>query len=136
MKLTYYIGYGGNNMGYLQCQKCGGYYELQEGEKANDYDYCQCGGELKYHLSYDDLRKSDSPTNVEGETKKSSNKGLIIVLLIGGLFLFLIFIIIPALLIYRSYFASDPSDIQNATTINSVRGPIHFLATLFSLYLG
>ena len=121
-------------MGYLQCKKCGGYYELQEGESPDDYNVCHCGGELEYRHTYDDM-KSDFPT-VEEETKKSSSKGLIIVLLVGGLFLFLIFIIVPALLIYRSYFASDPSDIQNATIVNSVRGPVHSLATLFSPYLG
>lgn len=35
-------------MGYLECNKCNGYYELQEGENPNDFDLCQCGGTLKY----------------------------------------------------------------------------------------
>ena len=35
-------------MGYLICEKCGGYYELEEGESFTDFDVCQCGGTLKY----------------------------------------------------------------------------------------
>ena len=35
-------------MGYLNCKKCGGNYELQEGESPKDFDKCQCGGDLKY----------------------------------------------------------------------------------------
>jgi hypothetical protein len=35
--------------GYLVCEKCGGYYKLQSGEKPDDFsDICECGGELKY----------------------------------------------------------------------------------------
>lgn len=36
-------------MGYLICEKCGGYYELQKGESLSDFDCCQCGGKLKYY---------------------------------------------------------------------------------------
>ena len=36
-------------MGYLVCEKCKSYYELQLGEKPEDFDgKCECGGELKY----------------------------------------------------------------------------------------
>jgi hypothetical protein len=35
-------------MGYLFCDKCGGYYKLQEGESEEDFDTCQCGGKLRY----------------------------------------------------------------------------------------
>jgi hypothetical protein len=34
-------------MGYIVCDNCGGYYELQQGESAEDFDTCQCGGYLK-----------------------------------------------------------------------------------------
>lgn len=35
--------------GYLICNKCGGYYQLQLGESANDFgDKCACGGYLEY----------------------------------------------------------------------------------------
>lgn len=33
---------------YLECEKCGGYYELQSGESPEDFDECECGGNLKY----------------------------------------------------------------------------------------
>ena len=34
-------------MGYLICDKCGGYYELQPGEKPEDFsNECECGGKL------------------------------------------------------------------------------------------
>ena len=35
-------------MGYLICEKCGGYYELQSGERPEDFDKCNCGGQLIY----------------------------------------------------------------------------------------
>lgn len=33
-------------MAYLLCDECGGYYKLQEAESPEDFDCCQCGGEL------------------------------------------------------------------------------------------
>ncbi len=36
-------------MGYLVCEKCGGYYKLKPGESPNKFsDNCECGGKLKY----------------------------------------------------------------------------------------
>jgi hypothetical protein len=35
-------------MGFLFCEKCNGYYELQKGESPDDFDRCQCGRKLKY----------------------------------------------------------------------------------------
>lgn len=36
-------------MGYLVCDNCEGYYELQAGEKPEDFsDECECGGKLSY----------------------------------------------------------------------------------------
>jgi hypothetical protein len=36
-------------MGYLVCDKCEGYYELQQGEYAEDFtDRCDCGGKLRF----------------------------------------------------------------------------------------
>lgn len=35
--------------GYLVCEECGGYYELQPGELPTDFtNQCECGGKLKY----------------------------------------------------------------------------------------
>ena len=36
------------NQGYLICEKCNGYYELQEGESHDDFESCECGGNLKF----------------------------------------------------------------------------------------
>ncbi len=37
------------NPGYLVCDTCGGYYELQPGESPDDFsDECECGGKLKH----------------------------------------------------------------------------------------
>ena len=36
------------NRGYLVCEKCGGYYELEEGESPEDFESCGCGGHLNY----------------------------------------------------------------------------------------
>jgi len=35
-------------MGYLVCEKCEGYYELQENESPQEFVSCECGGNLKY----------------------------------------------------------------------------------------
>ena len=35
-------------MGYLICDECAGYYQLQEGEYPEDFSSCQCGGHLEY----------------------------------------------------------------------------------------
>ncbi len=44
-------------MGYIICEECGGYYELQSGEFADDFENCQCGGNLK--LVEDSFLKSE-----------------------------------------------------------------------------
>lgn len=41
-------------MGYLICKKCGGYYELQQGESPDDFGECNCGGKLRYVESLND----------------------------------------------------------------------------------
>ena len=35
-------------MPYLICDRCNGYYELQEGESEDDFQECACGGNLFY----------------------------------------------------------------------------------------
>jgi hypothetical protein len=37
---------------YLECEKCGGNYELKPGESLEDFEECECGGKLKYHSSH------------------------------------------------------------------------------------
>lgn len=41
-----------SNSGYLVCNVCGGYYELQPDEKPDDFsDECECGGTLSHQNS-------------------------------------------------------------------------------------
>lgn len=35
-------------MSYLECEKCGGRYELREGESPDDFESCECGGKLRH----------------------------------------------------------------------------------------
>lgn len=44
-------------MGYLICNKCLGYYELQEGESPDDFVVCNCQGKLHYYNSLDEFRR-------------------------------------------------------------------------------
>lgn len=39
-------------MSYLVCKKCSGYYKLKKGEAPNDFESCECGGELKHVQSF------------------------------------------------------------------------------------
>jgi hypothetical protein len=36
------------DLGYLECDNCRGYYELQDGESPDDFNECECGGKLTY----------------------------------------------------------------------------------------
>lgn len=70
-------------MPYLICEKCGNYYELEEGESPDDFQMeCGCGGELGYYLTkYDYYKKhsmgKDSPESGEKspENKEKSHGG-------------------------------------------------------------
>ena len=45
-------------MGYLICNKCGGYYELKKDESIDDFDFCECGGKFTYVEEIEGLKKS------------------------------------------------------------------------------
>ncbi len=34
--------------GFIFCENCNGYYELQPGEYKENFDNCDCGGKLKF----------------------------------------------------------------------------------------
>jgi hypothetical protein len=40
-------------MPYLVCEDCGGYYVLEKWDEPDDFESCQCGGNLKYVKSID-----------------------------------------------------------------------------------
>ncbi|MGB7969004.1 MAG: hypothetical protein WCF28_05460 [Methanobacterium sp.] len=39
--------------GYLICDECNGYYELQKGESLEDFESCECGGSLIFKKKLD-----------------------------------------------------------------------------------
>lgn len=48
-------GYKSKSGGYLICQKCGGYYQLEPGESMDDFEcLCNCGGRLEYKTTLED----------------------------------------------------------------------------------
>lgn len=68
-------------MGYLKCQKCGGYYQLRDGESSDDFSRCLCGGSLIYTESIEDSKaagnvskKFDKPEMSE-TSKTPGSKG-------------------------------------------------------------
>lgn len=58
--------------GYLVCETCNGYYQLQEGESPSDFDLCECGGHLKYQESHNFISKNKNGTT----TAKSKEEQL------------------------------------------------------------
>ena len=58
-------------MPFLECDDCGGYYELEDGESIDDFEVCQCGGELKYFNSLQDFLE-DNPAFYHQNSSKSS----------------------------------------------------------------
>lgn len=102
-------------MGYLECQKCGGIYELQEGESPEDYDVCHCGGVIEYHLSPDELTpRQEYAPNDEEITNKKSNRNLLIIIIIFVFLIILMVSVIAPLLMYQDSF-TGPSNIPDST---------------------
>lgn len=60
-------------MGYLICDNCGGYYELQKGESTEDFESCECGGKLKYVETINGLIKQDDTNLNKVSTKEKIN---------------------------------------------------------------
>ena len=56
--------------GYLVCDTCHSYYELQPGEKIQDFNLnCECGGTLEYfkyfpYSPYDNIQDPESPSTL------------------------------------------------------------------------
>ena len=59
-------------MPYLECEKCGGYYKLKPGESADDFEKCQCGGNLKVVKS---LKETKKVSNKKSSKQKSTKSG-------------------------------------------------------------
>ncbi len=63
-------------MGYLVCDSCGGYYELAAGESADDFDTCQCGGNL--NLQDEVPQSNDSLDEDHDSNSLENNKNVMI----------------------------------------------------------
>lgn len=76
---------GTNTEGYLVCDNCQGSYELQPGEKPEDFsDECECGGNLTY------LKNISNPNREEDtQLKKIVKKGTIIGVVLIALIIFI-----------------------------------------------
>lgn len=46
-------------MSYLYCEKCGGYYELGDGESPEDFEECHCGGNLSFLEEIEDSGETE-----------------------------------------------------------------------------
>ncbi len=57
--------------GYLVCHKCYGYYPLKENELPDDFVECECGSDLEFYESIDDLTKITGLKNPEENGKDS-----------------------------------------------------------------
>ena len=91
-------------MGYLICDKCNEYYELQEGESASDFDSeCECGGKVRYVESLDEYTNNrrditEDPTieeNMQMDVfyeETISLRWLIIPIMLALLFLLFVFL--------------------------------------------
>jgi hypothetical protein len=81
--------YLSEDRGYLECEKCGGYYELQPGESPKDFEKCQCGGDLKYNKQ---TVTHDNRSFIGSLKSLNKKQGLIIIgilaLIIGIPFIF------------------------------------------------
>jgi hypothetical protein len=143
--------------GYLVCNNCGGYYELQPGESWKDFNTeCECGGQLLQSTN-DSLFPERDLSEEEYEHKRYGTEILIAYVafffcwpasfimaiylitrdnkrarLHGKILLLIsvlpIFISILALLIYRAYFSQ--AAINPASDVSSVRS-MHMVATCF-----
>nr|WP_243687679.1 hypothetical protein [Methanobacterium formicicum] len=52
-------------MAYLECDKCGGQYQLEGNESPEDFDdTCECGGKLKYVTSSDRIHRTKILSNI------------------------------------------------------------------------
>lgn len=96
-------------MGYLVCEKCGGYYSLKEGESPTDFAECRCGGKLVYMDSLDELGGVDESTSpAEGKIKKITQP---ILLRFYG-------VLVGALIMYIPYYIFSPDPHSSAFVLN------------------
>jgi len=53
--------------GYLFCNYCGGYYQLNEDESPRDYEKCECGNPLEFCKTHQELEFKSNNLNLNKE---------------------------------------------------------------------
>ncbi|HML05558.1 MAG TPA: hypothetical protein VK426_07280 [Methanobacterium sp.] len=112
---------------YLVCTRCNGYYELEDGESPDNFEFCQCGGELvlvsdikeyfnnEEYGGYGDEYGSEFEYSSPNIQKNKIRK--------GTFFLVSLIIIIPLFMFLNgTWFAVTPSDnslMQNHSILGS-----------------
>jgi hypothetical protein len=76
-------------MGYVKCKSCNGRYDLEPEESPDDFESCQCGGELEY---YDDQERKQP---INSDKKKRMPPLLKIIIIIGGGFILFSYVFVP-----------------------------------------
>jgi Na+/citrate or Na+/malate symporter len=109
------------NNGHLICDKCQGSYELQQGEKLEDFtSECECGGNLRFVNNVNELNndqtvesKVDTTSNHYNENEAPKLTGKFVLLIIFSVFiagiLFPIGPIIAAFIIWWIFFHKNIS---------------------------
>lgn len=119
------------NNGYLLCDTCNGSYELQDGEKPEDFSFkCECGGNLRFFNKIND----NSHPHDEIKTPKLTGKFVLVTILsviIAGV-LFPIGPIIAGFIIWWIFFHKKiritQSDNQNKHPKSGILKGILYLA--------
>ena len=58
-------------MGYIICEECGDYYELQPGERPENFSRCHCGGKLRYERRAIEEEYANPPNRGSPSYRKS-----------------------------------------------------------------
>lgn len=59
-------------MKYLICEECDGYYKLKEGETAEDFESCECGGKLKEVENLENI--NNTPTEIKEDKNENNDR--------------------------------------------------------------
>jgi hypothetical protein len=62
--------HGRGDMNFLVCINCDGYYQLEDNEKPDDFESCQCGGKLTYTNDIDHYFEAKSTLDMDNELKR------------------------------------------------------------------
>jgi uncharacterized membrane protein YeaQ/YmgE (transglycosylase-associated protein family) len=124
-------------MSYLVCDKCGGYYELKDGESPEDFDdECECGGKLENKESFKTIKSDNEVLDIK------SGIGIRIIAIVIGAIIILFFREEPLITIVIAGFitgfiagGSYKDGIFNTAVAGGTGGIFSFFLFLFSFSL-